>query len=182
MDISKINSKILGSIPANVWKYISVFILSVVILTISFNIFQDMYTAIFLEPVSKLSFYILKFSGLPVEFDGSALPFGICDLVLPHQILRINFGCTGLFVLFIFIAGVIAFPADIRHKLKGLAFGIPAFAVYSVLRLVIMGFVGNWLPEYLEIIHNYLMVLINIAFVLWLYTTWIKYASGKDQK
>ncbi|MFC1564982.1 hypothetical protein ACFL6G_08610 [candidate division KSB1 bacterium] len=170
------------SIPLKVWKYVGIFIFSVVMLTVSFNYFQDFYTIIFLKPLSIASFKILEFLGLPVSFDGAALPFGSCDLVLPHQILRINFGCTGLFILFIYISGVIAFPAGIRYKMTGLALGISIFTVYSIIRLVIMGLVGNWLPQYLNIIHNYLMVIINLAFVLWLYTFWIKYATRKDTK
>jgi exosortase/archaeosortase family protein len=182
LDNSKINIFKPGTLPVDIWKYIGVFILSIIILTLSFNFLQDIYTTIFLEPVSRASFSILKFLGLAIEFDGAGLPFGICDLILPHQTLRINFGCTGLFVLFIFIAGVIAYPSGIKYKLTGLAAGIPVFTLYSILRLVIMGFVGNWIPQYLDIIHNYLMILINIAFVLWLYISWIKYVSGKDQK
>ncbi len=181
MDISKIKRITPGSVPLSVWKYTGIFLLSVIILTVSFNIFPDFYTGVFLEPVSRISFSILKLTGLNIHFDGRGLPFGICDLVLPHQILRINFGCTGLFVLFIFIAGIAAYPAGIKQKSIGMAVGIPAFAVYSVLRLVIMGFVGNWIPQYLDIIHNYLMILINIVFVLWLYTKWIKYATRNDQ-
>ena len=169
------------SLPADAWKYTGIFIAILLLFTFTFDFFEKIYLLAFLKPVSLLGYYSLKLFGLPVTFSSEHLPLGYCDYILPHQILRVNFGCTGLYVLFIFLAAVLAFPISFRSKMLGLLLGIPVFTLYSILRLIIMGIVGNWIPQYLDIIHNYLMIVINIAFTIWLYGVWLNYALQKDQ-
>jgi len=166
-------------IPRQAVIYLLVFFGFLALFIASFMLFKQYYAAVFLKPVAHAGYIILKITGLDIAFDTGFLQSGYCDYVLPHQVLRVNFGCTGLYVLFIFLAAVLAYPASIRKKIIGFAIGIPLFTAYSIIRLIVMGITGNWFPEYLTFIHNYLMIIINIAFVLWLYSLWLEYGFEK---
>lgn len=172
----------LFALPPGVIKYVLIFLTVLTGVIISFSQLESLYLLFFLKPVSIAGYYILHAIGLPLTFSAENLPLAYCDYILPNQILRVNFGCTGLYVLFIFIAGVLAYPAHYQSKMTGLLVGIPLFTMYSILRLVIMGVVGHWMPQYLDIIHNYLMIIINAAFLIWLYSSWITHAVQKDQR
>ncbi|MFC1731463.1 hypothetical protein ACFL6I_14185 [candidate division KSB1 bacterium] len=179
---NNVKKQITLHMPRQVLKYLSVFAAALTILILTFVRFEQVYAVYFLKPVAQAGYFILKLLGLPVTFTSESLSFGYCDYVLPHQVLQVNFGCTGIYVLFIYIAAVIGYPSTVANKLAGLGIGIPLFLLYSVVRLVVMGIVGHWFTGYLSFVHNYLMVVINIAFVLWLYAYWIEHVARKDKK
>lgn len=167
-------------LPAGMGKYVGLFLGALLVFVVSFGQFESFYSRIFLHPVSFLGYYLLHIIGVPLTFSSKTLSLGYCDYILPDQILRVNFGCTGFYVLGIFIAAVIVYPVSARWKMWGLLAGIPLFTAYSIARLVIMGAVGNWIPQYLDIIHSYLMIIINAAFLLWMYSSWLNYAVKND--
>jgi len=69
------------------------------------------------------------------------------------------------------LAAVLAFPARGRERLRGVLIVLPAFFCYSVARMVILGLVAGIAPAHIELFHLYVMVLVNVGFVvaLWLY-------------
>lgn len=138
-----------------------------------FTLFESIFERFFLLPVSKAGYIVLSLFVEPVSFDASLLGLGFCNYVIPGQVLQVNFGCTGIYVLFILLSGIIAFPASHKKMLYGVLFALVSFCSYSIFRLFSMGLVGYFLPQYLEFVHNYLMVLLNAAFILYIYSYWI---------
>lgn len=161
-------------IPNEAYRFVGIFVLVLIVLITLFQLFEQFFAIMFLKPVSGAGYLVLSFIGVPITFSSEYLSLGFCDYVLSDQILRVNYGCTGLFVFFIFISAVVAYPARFKAVSSGLLFGIPLFITYSIVRLVIMGIIGSWFPQYLSPVHNYLMVIINAAFILWLYVFWIQ--------
>jgi flagellar biosynthesis protein FliR len=51
---------------------------------------------------------------------------------------------------------------------------VPAFIVYSTLRLLVMGMVARFAPAQIELFHVYIMVLVNIGFVMLVWMYWLK--------
>ena len=76
--------------------------------------------------------------------------------------------------LFMCLAAVLAYPASLVDKVKGVVLVLPAFIVYSTLRLTIMGLVARFAPAQIELFHVYIMVLVNIGFVLLLWMYWVR--------
>ena len=59
-------------------------------------------------------------------------------------------------------------------KIKGISLVVPSFLAYSTLRLVVMGLVARFIPDQIELFHVYIMVLVNIGFVLLLWLYWVR--------
>ena len=155
--------------------FVAVFLGFVVVLTTAFHEVPSVWHAVVLRPVSVVSYGILS-ALLPTISLSAGVQF--YDLLLPEVTLRVTYGCTGIFALFILVSAVAAFPTTIRSKIRGLAWIVPVFYVYSVLRIVIMGMVGASAPGYLDAVHSYLMEIVNVGFLIGVYATWIEQSGG----
>ena len=99
---------------------------------------------------------------------------GYCELSLANVAYQVTFECTGIFALFMCVASVLAFPTTVSRRVKGLLLVVPAFACYSTMRLVILGLVAHFTPQHIHLVHLYVMVLVNIGFVLTLWLYWVR--------
>ena len=72
-----------------------------------------------------------------------------------------------------FLALSLAYPASWRDRGVGLLVGVPAIAVFSCLRLVVLGVVVHVEPEWIEIFHVYVMELATLGFMLFVWKHWI---------
>ena len=98
----------------------------------------------------------------------------MCELAVDDVVYQVTFECTGIFALFMCLAAVLAYPASFSSKTRGIALVVPAFVLYSVARLCIMGMVAHFAPTQIELFHVYVMVLVNIGFVLLLWLYWVR--------
>jgi archaeosortase B (VPXXXP-CTERM-specific) len=85
---------------------------------------------------------------------------------------EIIYQCSGLFLMAIYAAAVLAYPARVREKGLGLLFGLPLLFLANVVRLALLGIVGRFFPQYFDLSHEYLWQGIFIVFVLLLWTLW----------
>ncbi|MCL5019224.1 MAG: hypothetical protein M1426_01940 [Patescibacteria group bacterium] len=157
--------------------YLSIFLGAVILFSATFEALSFIYRPLILMPISYTGFLILKVIGIPITFLGPVDVPGFCEYRLPQSILQVTFGCTGIFALFILLSGIAAYPVPVQLKAIGMLIGIPAFYVYSILRLVIIGGIGYWYPGAIDFIHSFLMEIINVAFVLFVYMLWIRYVE-----
>jgi len=159
--------------------FIILFVIVIFLFSATFEYILNVYSMLFLKPLSFLTYYTLKLFGMDLKIDTGNLVNGFCDLLLPKQTLRINYGCVGIYALFILLAGIIAFPSSVKSKLAGIGISLPAFYIYSYLRLIVMGIVGGLIPQYLDFFHSYLMLIINVAFILFLFILWTEKIKPK---
>ena len=89
------------------------------------------------------------------------------------MVYRIIHECTGIFALLIFLSQVFAYPTFFYHKMQGVLLGLPSFYLYSALQLVILGVIAHFEPDLVELFHHYMMVLVNLGFLLFLWLNWI---------
>ena len=162
---------------SRLWLYLIIFIGIIIVLSATFDALSFIYRPLILMPISYTGFLILKGIGIPVTFLGPVDIPGFCEYRLPQSILQVTFGCTGIFALFILIAGIAAFPGSLRSKGIGMLIALPVFYVYSILRLVIIGGIGYWYPGAVDFVHSFLMEIINVAFILFVYFLWIRYVE-----
>ena len=85
--------------------------------------------------------------------------------------------CTGIEVMALFAAAVLAFPSAWRHRLLGLAIGIPGLVVLNWIRMISLVWVGSSSHRALEIGHVYIWptIILTVALGLWLY--WARIAT-----
>jgi exosortase family protein XrtM len=101
----------------------------------------------------------------PVTLDGRTL-------VSPTSRLRILRGCEGVETLFLLAAAVLAFPAPVRAKVRGLlAGGILAWG-FSVLRVVGLYFALRYRPDLWEPAHGLIAPLLPMAGIAGYFVWW----------
>ncbi|MFT5087918.1 MAG: exosortase/archaeosortase family protein [Candidatus Latescibacterota bacterium] len=156
------------------------FIGALALLTLFFELAQNFLTTAFMYPVSWAATNLLNTLGIAAELDSSPLDSGFCDLILDGIIYRIIHECTGIFALLVFLGLVSAYPTSAYHKVQGMLLGLPAFYLYSCLRLVILGIVAHIEPSLVELFHLYMMVLINLGFLLFVWIYWLEKVVRRD--
>ena len=85
--------------------------------------------------------------------------------------------CTGIDMIGLFVAAVAAFPSGWKHKLVGLALGVPALIALNLIRIVLLVQTGARWPEALEYAHLYIAPLIVLTVTLGLWLLWADRAT-----
>ena len=156
------------------------FVASVALLVAAFSRWQFLFDQGYLYPVSYTAARLLDLLGVPAMLDAGHLSLGYCTLCFEKITFRIVQECTGIFALFTFVAALLAYPTSVRQKGLGLLLGLPAFFVYSFLRLVALGVVAHHNPGWIHYYHLYFMVLLNLGFSLFLWVSWVNRVRALD--
>lgn len=88
--------------------------------------------------------------------------------------VSIEAGCNGVEAVIILVAGMLAFPADLRLKLTGIAIGAVAVQGVNVLRVISLYYLGKWDKEVFEFAHLYLWQALIMLDVLVVWLLWIR--------
>jgi archaeosortase B (VPXXXP-CTERM-specific) len=78
--------------------------------------------------------------------------------------------CTGLYEMFIFLLGMLAYPSSLKKKLWGALFGIPFIFLINIIRMVFIAVICNYRPDAFEFLHLYFW---QVALILIILCTWI---------
>lgn len=154
-------------------RFCGLFVLYLGLFALIFEYLQLFFVRTYMYPVSTSAAFLLNGIGIEATLDSRSLLSGFCDLVIGGAVYRIIHECTGIFALLTFLALMLAYPASTSQKVQGAILGIPAFFAYSSLRLVVLGMVANLRPEWVETFHLYMMVLVNIGFMLFVWMYWV---------
>lgn len=127
----------------------------------------------YLYPLSWAATRLLDLLGVSAILDPSLLSRGTCILVMERAVFHVTYDCAGLFALFVYVAAVLAHPAAVTWRAAGIIAGASALFAYGVLRLVALALVGHLAPAWLSFLHLYLLVLMNVGFVVFLWATWV---------
>jgi archaeosortase B (VPXXXP-CTERM-specific) len=101
------------------------------------------------------------------------------SIVMPQGILEIVAECTGIYVLILFAAGVLAFPAEAATRLRGLALGVPCIVGLNFVRLLSLGMVMRFRAAWLPWFHEYLWQVLFVGLVAALYAVWVARSGSK---
>lgn len=101
------------------------------------------------------------------------------SIVMPQGILEIVAECTGIYVLILFAAGVMAFPTDAPTRLRGLVLGLPCIVGLNFLRLISLGIVVRFRAAWLPWFHEYLWQVLFVGLVAALYAVWVARSGSK---
>lgn len=85
----------------------------------------------------------------------------------------VDTNCTGLFVIFIYLSALLAYPGRAWGKVLGVALGVGALFCLNLIRVATLVVVGFALPEKLNATHYLIWqpVMIVAALCLWLFWT-----------
>ena len=149
----------------DVIKFIALFISFCTVFYLIYYHFMDRF--VFLENITaSLLGFSLRIFGLNVIVNGNIV-------ILDGLVLEIIDECTAMFGSIVYVSCILAYPADSRKKIIGIALGIPCLYMINMVRLVIISFVGLLRPDIFEYVHTYLWQTIFIVFVIILWLIWV---------
>jgi exosortase/archaeosortase family protein len=124
------------------------------------------------EPYINFSAYL---SGLLISiFDKSTITTG--NVIATDKLnIVLSFGCEGSEALVIYLAGVIAFPADLKYKAKGFIIGGLLLYSLNIIRILILYFIGTWDFEMFDLFHNEILPVLFIIISLISWYIWLKF-------
>jgi exosortase/archaeosortase family protein len=139
--------------------------------------YTDFFSTYYLWPISWAAAKVISTLGIPVVAYGSLKQADLYILEIGRFAFHVEHQCSGISAFFIYFAAIAAYPAVVPHKVRGLLLSIPAFFIYGAIRLVVLGVIAIVIPDLLRFFHLYFMVILNIGFVMMLWTDWIRQAD-----
>lgn len=81
--------------------------------------------------------------------------------------------CTGIFVVAVYLAAVLAYPSRAGEKLKGLLLGASTILLLNLIRVISLIYIGRFFPALFEPAHLVVWqsLIIFSALLVWLYWT-----------
>lgn len=88
----------------------------------------------------------------------------------PQSINIIGLECTGIVPMLILIAAVIAYPAALKHKVKGIILGLIVLYIANLVRTVTLYVIFSHVPGFFDVAHNIIWqaIMILLAVAVWL--------------
>lgn len=123
----------------------------------------------FVEPFTA---GVAKVSGVAARLFGEETTMVGTAIVSPRFAVNVRTGCNGLETIYIFFAGVLAFPAPWPRKVLGLVAGFLAIQLLNVVRVVSLFYIGVYFPKHFEDSHIVVWQAIVILFGVSLFLLW----------
>lgn len=123
---------------------------------------------------TNASAWLMRAFGLEAQISGNSI-------ALTNQTLLVNLECTAIYLMILFAAFVLVYPARWLRKLIGLAAGIPAIFAANVLRLLLTAWVVEFKPQYFQYFHDYMWQVAFIIFIVVLWLIWIERVVGYER-
>ena len=151
------------------------------------SVLAALFTIEMLKPVQEA--VIQPFTGLLASISTAIIvPFD--DTVIAQgRVLRdatsgfavsIEAGCNGVEAAIVLIAGVVAFPATLKHKLVAIVAGFFFVQALNIVRIISLFYLGQWNYTVFEWFHLYLwpvLIMLDVLIVFAVYLQWL----GKEQ-
>ncbi len=137
---------------------------------------QDTVITPFTSFVAAISAWVVQVFDPEVISAGNTLG----DPLIHKQIVIVP-GCNGVEAMIILFAAVIAFPASVWYKIKGLLWGFLAIHSLNTVRIISLFYLLQWDKNWFEWFHMYLWqaLIILDALVVWL--IWLRYLPNQDK-
>jgi exosortase H (IPTLxxWG-CTERM-specific) len=132
---------------------------------------DDALTTAFVRRVASAVAALTRLGGAPASASDDVVSYGTISV-------RIVPDCTGLDMLVLYAAGVLAFPAACRQKLTGLAVGLPVLTALNLVRMVTLVYVAAWSRSALEYGHVWVWPLLLLAASTALWMAWVRRVTG----
>ena len=105
------------------------------------------------------------------------------EIFLASRVLRIDGECTGLLIVAMYLALLVAYPVSIKTKAIGLLVGVPVILVVNMARLIAVAHLSERLTEdAFRFAHDVLFKVVMVAVVLGLWAWWLAYARDAAKR
>lgn len=118
------------------------------------------------ETLASISNALLRLIGFETEVSGTIIT-GVEGFAV-----NIMKGCNGAYVVAIYLAAVLAFPASWRERGLGVLLGIPAVQGINLIRIVSLYYIGVRHPALFERFHYHVWQTIVILLAMGIWLAW----------
>ena len=151
-------------------RFVLLFIGLLILIILLFTLTADKFLS---SPIEKLEIVTTHLVGLVLNLFGMGAKVNQQFLSLKNFSIEVIAECTGLYEIFIFLAAMLAYPANFKKKLWGALLGIPFIFLVNIFRMVTIAIISNYKPDTFEILHLYfwqvgLILIILCAWILWI--------------
>lgn len=124
---------------------------------------------LYMQPVQRL---IARLAAAGANVIGAEAEVHGFIIQAAHAGLEINHECTGVFVLLVYGAFVLAYPAGWLQRLSGLAVGAVVLMLVNVSRLIALTAIASRSPSLFGYFHEYFFQGVFIALLALLASLW----------
>ena len=136
----------------------------------------------FTNVVTEGAGLILSYLGFLAEVSALAIDSGYAEIRFTSTIYRVNEDCTGLSIVLLVVAGIVAIPASMRLRALGLSLMSLIAAAIGCLRIVILGCVAEYDVGIFPLFHTYVMEVATVGVALWIMTIWFNFTAQHRRK
>ena len=90
--------------------------------------------------------------------------------------VSIEAGCNGVEAAIVLIAGIVAFPATVQHKVIAIVAGFFFVQALNIVRIISLFYLGQWNYTVFEWFHLYLwpvLIMLDVLIVFAIYLQWL---------
>ncbi len=154
-----------------VFKFVAIYLalMALMELFLGLHYFQRLLdlNGIYSSATAWVSARLLSLAGIHADNTGPLVH-------LPGRSLRIAFGCNGLEAVVIFGAAIVAYPAPLLYKIKGLFAGLIILQAVNIIRIFMLGLAAVKFPQFFDYIHYYVAQGLMIAIALGIFILWLR--------
>ena len=121
----------------------------------------------FTEGITHVSGWIIHLFGGEVTVAGNIL-------TIPGFRVQVLDMCNGVEATLFLWAALIAFPAPLLYKLKGLLIGTLTVHVLNIVRIISLVYLGAYKPEWFHWVHWYVWDALIMLDILLVFLAWIR--------
>ena len=159
-------------------RFCVIFLGLLIVLTTTFPFLSDRFNpqlTWLMAVTADVTGFLLKFFGTSVIVSGRVVSLNNFSMEVVGE-------CTGLYEMLIFLAAMIAYPANYRKKLIGAGLGIPLLYVINIIRMIFIAIVGNWSPKTFDFMHLYFWQVAMILIIVSVWILWIEKVVHHERK
>ena len=90
--------------------------------------------------------------------------------------VSIEAGCNGVEAAIVLVAGIVAFPASLQHKVIAILAGFLFIQALNILRIISLFYMGQWNYTVFEWFHLYIwpvLIMLDVLVVFAIYLQWL---------
>ena len=131
----------------------------------------------FTSLVTQAAAVLLSSIGFMADVYPQAAHIGYTEIRFNSTVYRVNEDCTGLSLVLLVAAAIVAIPAPLRIRIWGVVLMSFLAAFIGCMRIVVLGCVAEYQADLFHLFHTYLMEVATVGAMLWIFTGWGNFTS-----
>jgi exosortase/archaeosortase family protein len=103
------------------------------------------------------------------------------EIYLNNAVLQVTQECTAVNIMILFASFILAYTSSKKAKLIAFTTGLPFIMISNILRIVTMGVLTKYTPQYAGTIHDYIWQTVFLFLVISMCYLWIEIVVNNEE-